>query len=43
MISLHLEEDNQPDVRQKERQGAEGTHLLEPHKAHTTGEFAIVA
>ena len=27
----------------KEQQGAEGRHLLHPHKAHPTSEFVIVA
>ena len=42
MVLLN-EEDKQPDLRQKKRQGAEDLHSLEPQKAHPTGEFVIVA
>ena len=31
------------EVKIRERQGAEGTHLSESQKTHPTGEFGIVA
>ena len=43
MVSLHEEEDEQPDYKIKGRQGAESTHLSGPQKVHATSEFVIVA
>ena len=41
MVSLDEEEDKQ--LIEDKRQGAEGTHSSEPQKAHPTGEFVVVA
>jgi len=40
MVSPHEEE---PNGRQKKQRGAEAPHLLEPQKAHLTGEFVKMA
>ena len=40
MASLHEEDNYQSE---KIKQGAEGTHLSEPQKAHATGKFDMVA
>ena len=44
LVSLDEEGNKQPDLRGKNRQGAEGLQLSEPpKKTHPTGQFVILA
>ena len=43
MAFLHEEEDNHNHKDEKKEHGAEDRYSLEPQKAHSTGEFIIVA
>jgi len=39
MVSLHVEEEQEPNGRYKE---PTSRHSLEPQKAHPTGDFVVV-
>jgi len=43
MALYHEEEDDQNPLDKRKKQGAEGRQTSEPEKAHSTGEFVIVA
>jgi len=43
MAFLHEEEDNHNTTDERKEYGPEDRYLLEPQKAHLTGEFVIVA
>ena len=43
MALLHEEEGNNSHKDEKKEHGAENKYSSEPHKAHPTGEFVIVA
>jgi len=43
MAFLHEEEDDHNDTDEKKEYDAEDKYLLEPQKAHLTGELVIVA
>jgi len=43
MAFLHEEEDDHNHTDEKKEYGTKDRYLLEPQKAHLTGEFVIVA
>jgi len=43
MALLHEEEDDHNHKDKRSNEGAEGRQILEPEKAHLTGEFVFVA